>query len=102
MIWLYFLSTNEGSMSAVSARVTDAPSTLAHSLGPVHSERWKIIIFKCISESMERLGLCEVESIASVQTEKLFICWAKEFELGPVMSGWADEQSGLNFTICCS
>lgn len=51
---------------------------------------------------MESLGVCEVESIASVQTEKLFICWAKEFELGPVMSEWADEQSGLNFTICCS
>lgn len=44
MIWLYFLSTNEGSMSAVSTRVTDAPSTLAQSFGPVHSERWKIII----------------------------------------------------------
>lgn len=102
MIWLYFLSTNEGSISAVSMRVTDAPSTLARSLGPVRSERWKIIIFKCISESMGSLGLCEVEIIGSVQTEKLFICWAKEFELGPVMSEWADEQSGLNFTICCS
>lgn len=35
---------------------------------------------------MESLGLYEFESIGSTQIEKLFICWAKEFELGPVMS----------------
>jgi hypothetical protein len=75
---------------------------LSVELGPLHSEHWKIIIFECINESMESPDLYEVESIWSTQIEKLFICWAKEFELGHIMSEWADEQSGLGFTVCCS